>query len=131
MATDFLAGKNGNVTVNANNVNIEEWNVSDTTSEEETTHSGSGGFMEGIAAIRSASGSFKGTWDANATPFDSPPALLPSTFVDNLILNFNGTKKWTFPKAFIQTVDVTNNVRGKIEWTCTFRSDGTFTRPGE
>ena len=127
--TAFLAGKNGNVTVDGTNVNIEEWDVTDTSNEEETTHSGSNGFMEGIPTILSATGSFKGTWDANANPYDDPPALVPGTFLTNLVLNFDGSASWSFPKAFVQNAQVTNNVRGKIEWVVNFRSDGTFSRP--
>ena len=130
MATTFISGSSGSVTVDATTVNVEEWNCSDTTNEEETTHSGSGGFMEGIPTIRSATGSFKGSWDTTNDIFGDPPALLPSTFVTNLKLNLtSGGSFYLFPRAFIQTVDITTNARGKIDWTCTFRSDGTFTRP--
>jgi len=127
--TQFKSGQGGSVTVKGTVLKVTEWTFEPNVTLEETTHSGSAGFKESIAVIKSATGTVTFNWDADAKPTADPPNIVVGE-VPLIKLNISDTGDFiNIPCAIITDTSYTNPAPSIFVFTFSFEVTGPFTEP--
>ena len=126
----FFHGNRGSVIVGSTTMCITEWSVTPEAEMIDVTGTCSDGYEELLDSIVKCTGMFKGFWDAAANPTTNPPNLnVGASVALKCYLKNTSSPYWNFPIAKITTFPVTSGVRKGVEYTCNFRSSGTFSPP--
>jgi hypothetical protein len=120
----FRHGNKGRVTNNGTAVKITGWTLDETADEGDTTHSEAGGFKTQIYGNKQLTGSFTGNYDTAAKP---TPSFVTGATLTNLILLTDAIAIVTMPLADVSGFRVNSEIRGIINFTCNFKSNGTYT----
>jgi len=128
MAT-FKSGVGGNVKVNLTTLLINTWTFEETETSAETTNSGSAGYQESIFVDRVATGTVEANWDADAQPRLDPPLIKSGTVIDSLKLYVSDTGKFFDLVARVTGCSVSNDVKGKVTYSFTYTTTGSWTEP--
>ena len=129
MSTQFKSGKDGKISVGGTDINVTKWSLRLTEESLETTHSGSGGYKDSIGGIKSAEGSFEADWDALAIPTANPPNLVIGVEPAYIRLYVDATKYYLFTHCRITSMEPSSESKGKVSYSCTFESTGSWTEP--
>ena len=129
MATDFICGQSGEITVGGNAVNVTGWDATGESSVLETTHTGSGGYREYITCLKGLTGTVNASWDQNAMPTSAPPGLEEGEEIDLHLYYESAGDFLDVPNAIINSLAVTSAVDGVTTWTISWTADGTYTWP--
>jgi len=128
MAT-FKSGVGGSVKVGATTLLINTWTFEEAETSAETTNSGSAGYQESIFVDRVATGTVEANWDADAQPRLNPPNIKSGTSISSLKLYLGDTGKFFDLAARVTGCSVTNDVKGKITYSFTYTTSGSWTEP--
>jgi len=126
-----VSGKNGRVTCDGTTLYLTEWTVREHTDQLDTTNFESLGFGEQVPGILQATITLSGYYDVGIPPMADPPNLGSGSQVANLncIINKTLNNKYLFPIADVEDSEVKVPVRGRVDFTATLKSNGTYTRP--
>lgn len=88
-------------------------------------------FDESIGTIFGCDLKFGGDWDAGTNPYGSPPGLFPRDDLASLYFMVNRTDNtpYTFPYAALRTCENSGEITGKVLFSCSGKSQGSFTVP--
>jgi len=125
----FKSGVGGHVAVGATTLYINTWTFEEAETSAETTNSGSGGYQESIFVDRVATGTVEANWDADAQPRLDPPDITSGTEIDSLKLYIGDTGKYFDLTARVTGCSVTNDVKGKVTYSFTYTTTGSWTEP--
>lgn len=128
------SGKNSRVVVGGTTLNQSRFDVTLNGDDLDTTNFESGGYGEGILGIQECDASFGGDWDAGDNPIDAngdPPGLYPRDDLADLQLYQNVTDAtyWDFGYFRIRSARNGSEVRGKVSFECSGKSQGIFVLP--
>lgn len=125
-----LAGTRGAVKVGGQEILLSRWNARFSAREVPTTNFGGQGFTEQIVGPHTCEFECSGFWDAGANPNADPPNLRAGAtiFGLNLELDRNNTAV-LLPQATVLNVTISNDVEGRVEFTFSGKSDGSFYYP--
>lgn len=110
-----IAGKEGSLTIGANEYSITAWEITPRCELLEDSSSTTEGRETYVAGFTGGTGSFTSYYD----PASSPMSVIQPGDAVSLILGFNGSKTLTVP-AIISDIPFTIPIKGKIEFTCNF-----------
>lgn len=125
------SGKEGKVKVDATDLNITAWSRSETMPTEDTTDTGDDGYRNSVNTIREASGTVEADWDAASRPHDDPPDIVTGSEVALYLYVGDPAddKKYTHPIAVVTEVSTNSAVRGKVSYSFSWESRGSWTYP--
>lgn len=134
------AAKTSRVAVGVQNLTFASWEVNltgddyDTVNFESFNLAGFGGgqsFGEGILGPVEGDIKFGGDWDAGVAAFANPPGLYPRD--DLAAVAFYTSRldavSWAFPYIRVRSSVNGGEVRGKVTFNCSGKSQGIFTPP--
>ena len=125
----FKSGVGGNVIVGATTLKINTWTFEEVETSAETTNSGSAGYQESIFVDRVATGTVEANWDADAQPRTDPPLIKSGTSIASLELYIGDTGTFFDLAARVTGCSVTNDVKGKVTYSFTYTTSGSWTEP--
>lgn len=119
-------GMGGSITVGALTVPVSEWSISVSDDTQETTDTGSGGWVSRLSGVNSAEVTFRAFWDDTG-------ALLSTTFnigvtVTAVLAIGASGDNISFP-GIVSAFTITNNAKTPIEFQGTILSNGAPTFP--
>jgi hypothetical protein len=102
------------------------WDVDEQADDHEGTTGEDAGFENGCTGVKVAVITLKGWMDIAAGEYVPVQA---KTIITNLKLYLDeaSTVNWTFPVAEVITSKQGGTVKGKVEWSATVRSRGSYT----
>ncbi|WP_261341128.1 phage tail protein [Fimbriiglobus ruber] len=116
----------GSITVSSATYPVSEWSASVSNDGQDVTDTGSSGWVARIAGVNSAELTFKAFWG-------SATAELTTAFAIGTVVAATltiGNSSETFIGNFLITsVEVTNNCKTPVEFSCTGESTGAITMP--
>jgi len=137
-------GKHGRVFIGALEICVEEYNLTEIATEENTTNSCSAGKEEFAYGTKHVEGSMTLTLDLSQHPLDNPPAILTGTFIGSTanpvrfyehvatgVPAANAGPRWEFESLGIGQTEVTVPAQGKVMYKFNFKSSGTYRNPSE
>lgn len=131
-------GKQGRVFIDAFELCVEEWNLTETAREEETTNSCSQGKEEYEYGTKHCEGTMSFTLDLSQHPLDNPPALVVGSTISDVTLYEHSTgsgtpdgSRWIFTSVAITSLTVSCPAIGKVRYEINWKSTGLYTNPSE
>jgi predicted secreted protein len=119
-----LTGMGGSITVSATAYAVSEWSGTVSNELQDVTDTASGGWVNRIASVSSADITFRAWWGSSV-------ALLSSTFASGTKVTASlavGNSTVTMSGGFfVESITITNNAKGAVEFQCTAKSDGAVT----
>lgn len=132
MAGKQRAGKNSRVKVGATVLNFAEWSVNIKGDDLDTTNFEDGGRETGTIGVDVCEWSLKGDWDAGNNWIDpDPPGFVPRDDLEDLrlIVNVADDVFWDFPVSRVLSATNSTQVRGKVSFDASGKSNGAYTLP--
>lgn len=131
MAGKQRSAKGSRISVGNVNLNLAEWDATHRGDDLDTTNFESGGVEQGTIGIEVVEYDLKGDWDAGRNPFDSPPGLYPrdDLLTVRLYENVSDNCFWAFPTSRVISARNSAQIRGKVVFEASCKSNGTFTKP--
>jgi hypothetical protein len=125
------SGKNARVTVGGTALKHAEWEAENKADDLDTTNFESGGVEQGTTGIEVVDVSAKGDWDAGGNFQDSPPGIYPRDDLSTVKFYTNVTDNvfWAFPLLRVLSARNGAQVRGKVSFEWSGKSQSSFTRP--
>lgn len=131
MATNKRSGKTGKVTVDANDVPVENWTFNGDSDTDETTDTDDAGWKSRISSVKGATGGFTGVWDVTKIPFAATPGIdIGKEVALELYIGDPSADGHKIElTAIIKTCEMTSNIKTAVRYTCTYESTGSITLP--
>lgn len=121
----YLCGDGGYVKVDAaTNLEVLNWNGSETAELSETTNTGSDGYKESLVCKKVMTGSFEANYDATLGPKSDPDIDAGDTVA--LELHTGASGNYSIATAIITSLNWTMPAGGAITWSCDFESSGAY-----
>ena len=121
----YLCGDEGYVKIDAaTNLEVLNWNGSETAELSETTNTGSAGYKESLVCKKVMTGSFEANYDIALGPKSDPD--IDAGDVVALELHTGTGGNYTIATAIITALNWTNPAGGSITWSCDFESSGAY-----
>ncbi|HUV09595.1 MAG TPA: hypothetical protein VMX12_01370 [Acidimicrobiia bacterium] len=134
-AATRTSGSGGKAVVDSTDFAIRRWETNETADYEETTDSASTTDDDGVVYVeeepvkRRCDVTVEGQWDPDAKPTDDPPNFNPGQQVDLTLHVGESEDTWLFPTFNVKTFRINNVVGGKVDFTMTGTTSGSYTRP--
>lgn len=127
-----IAGWNGSLSVGGTTLPVTRWNISWKTDALEVTTmetTGPGTLMTPLSAftpgITDMDISFDAIWDTTVDPIvSSPPNLRPGTRITSMTVSLAGGTSWTFTNVLLTDLNMDDEVRGIVKYTCSGKVSG-------
>jgi hypothetical protein len=130
------ANKQGRLFLDGNEFCAEDWEITESADEEETTNTCSAGQEEFMTTTRRLEGTINYTWEASNNPMDNPPNLGAGTEHPSTRLYLHaspgvGNQDGPFYELNMKILShrVAVPVKGKVAGTITFKSTGPYILP--
>ncbi len=120
---DYRTGKDGKVRVDdATDYNVKGWSFDPVSDEIDITHTGTTGIRLFTPGLKTATGNFNGTWDADADP---TPALEDGNTVELFLYIGDPTDGlyWHIPAALLLGLPTASDVGTDVTWASNFRAN--------
>ena len=130
-----LSGNGGKAVVDSTDVDIDTWGTNETVVFDKTTDSASETDDDGVVfeeeepVSRHVAVNIEGHWDPDAKPTDDPPNFNPGQVVDLTLHLGESGATWLIPTFNVGSFDIKNVIGGKVTFTMTGKSTGSYTRP--
>lgn len=132
LATGFQRSmKDSQVNVGSTSLAFAQWDVTYTGDDLDTGNFESGGLNEGILGFEGCDWNCGGDWDAGTNPYDDPPGFYPRDDLTDLgfVENTTDDVGWLFDYARVRSSNNGGDVKGKVTFKASGKSQGTFTVP--
>ena len=135
VAATRTSGSGGKAVVDSTDVDIRRWETNEAADFEDTTDSASTTDSDGIVyqeeepVKRRVDVTIEAQWDPDAKPDDDPPNFNPGQQIALTLHVGESGDTWDIPTLNVKTFRVNNVVGGKVDFTLTGTSSGSFTRP--
>lgn len=135
--TRFRSGKNSRVSANGSNLYLANYTVGervddlDLTNFESYDTPSAASYDEGTVGVQGLDWSFRGDWDFTTNPMSGAPGIYPRDNLSTLriYLNVTSNKFWNMPLARVLSANNSSEVRGKVSFDASGKSQHVFTRP--
>lgn len=121
----YLIGQGGKVSVGATDFDVTDWSLNVSNEAQDTTTTGSNGWMENIAGISKIEGSVKCFYDAAAIPTDD---VTPGAAV-TLKLYVGSTAKFFTFSAIVTKIGIEHAAKSVVPFSFDFIGSGAITYP--
>lgn len=126
----FFTGTEGRITAGGNNVNVTGWSFDSSQDDLDTTHTGTGGFEDGIDTYKRASGSIDFNFDSAANPHAPTPGIKVGALLAlKLYLKNSSGPYYDIPVAKVTGFTVNSKVGSVVNCSAKWKARGTFTEP--
>lgn len=127
------SGKTSRVQVDGTNLRMAQYSANYRGEDLDTVNFESGGYDEGILGIIGVDWSFRGDWDAETgyNPYATIPGIYPRDDLANLRFYPSTTESsfWSFAYARVRSANNGSEVRGKVSFEASGKSQGGFNTP--
>ena len=129
-STNKRSGKAGKVSVDATEVPITAWTMSEEAETDDVTDTADAGWISRLSSLKGATGTFDAVWDITAIPYDATPGLEIGKRVALILQVGEDADNFDFTlNAIIKSLEFNSDIRSAIKWSCGFESDGAVTPP--
>lgn len=128
MANTAVSAKNAKVRIGATVLYAAKWTVSNKGQKLDRTNFESAGYGEYVGGILDADVTIEGPYNVGDGPIAVAP---PGTSISTVKLYLNDTTGvfWSFPSLYVETFEVSAEVRGLVTLKITGSGNGTFSGP--
>ena len=127
-----ISGTDGRFQINGINLNVEEFEAEETTTDTDTTSFEDAGYETGVTSTRVLEVTGRGYWDAGQNPHSNPPNLVPSQNATSVVLFVSKSLNYRVTCATMRVlrIKITGRVKGRIDFEFSMKSQGAFFLPG-
>lgn len=132
MAFTPFSARNASIRINNVVFVAKHWEVKPKTAPADVTNFEGGGYGDAIGTILEADVDIDDAdMDATAMPYNNPPNLIPTTFLENVFLYMAGVASpfWNFPSMLVTDVPNRARVREAMKFSVRLYGKGQFAFP--
>lgn len=126
---NFITGKDGKVTVEGTEIPITKWDAEGKAELIDRTNSKSAGHMQYGVGLKSCSGSCEAHWDGGNNMMDAPGIIEGANVALRCYLAGTSGPYLDVPEALVESVKPTLAINGGVDFTFSWKANGTFTWP--